>query len=784
MEPRAVRALAIGIALFCGIYVATHLEVGTNLIRFMPDGSASELAQLSGKLSDSELTRTMWLTVGAREPSAARAAARALARELAEDPEVAWVQTSFETPDPDAFFEIYFPRRLGFLSPEPERVLPEALRDAGLRERARELRSALALPSGVFFERFAGEDPLGAFAGILDRLQGARPDIRTIEGQLVSDDGNHAVILLATRGSAFDSGHQAPFLGRLEAAFERLRTDDPEAALVLERAGANRFALSAEQRIKGDVALLGILAFTGVALVFLGLVGSLRGFLLVSLSPFAGILAATTCGLLAFGHLDGLTMAFGASLMGVAVDYSIHLLVHRSFAPQETPGAVVQRLRPSLVLGALTTMASFAGLLATSFPALRQMAFFSIVGLAGGLLATLFFLPAWLESPTPLPERARRLAFALGARVRELERHRGALVALPALVVFLAPLLLPRLEWQDDLSQLTSFDPALIEEDRRVRGRVAQFETSRFVIALGEHEQAALERGDRVFAALENARRAGELEAQRSIHHFVWSEDLQRRNLSVLAAQEDLAARVDRAFSAEGFRPGAFEAFGAVLEKAPAPPLRPQDLDGTPLARLRSAHLVRLADGQETAHVTFLRGVDRPEALAARLRDLEGVTLFDQKGFVNEIYRSFREATLAQIAIGCGLVLGILLVRYRRLRPSIAAFLPSALVAILLLEGFVLAGVRANLFHVMSLIMVMGMGVDYGIFLVDSGLDRERFAATLLSLLLSCLTTAFVFGSLAVSSQPSLQAIGVTSGVGILLAFALAPVSLVVARRS
>jgi predicted exporter len=78
----------------------------------------------------------------------------------------------------------------------------------------------------------------------------------------------------------------------------------------------------------------------------------------------------------------------------------------------------------------------------------------------------------------------------------------------------------------------------------------------------------------------------------------------------------------------------------------------------------------------------------------------------------------------------------------------------------------------------MSLAMVTGMGDDYGIFCADS-LDRhEDFGATLLSMLMSCLTTAFVFGTLALSTQPSLRAIGLTTGLGIILCFLMAPVAM------
>jgi predicted exporter len=74
------------------------------------------------------------------------------------------------------------------------------------------------------------------------------------------------------------------------------------------------------------------------------------------------------------------------------------------------------------------------------------------------------------------------------------------------------------------------------------------------------------------------------------------------------------------------------------------------------------------------------------------------------------------------------------------------------------------------------------MGVDYGIFIVDSANDRAHLEATLLSLLLSCLTTVFVFGTLAISEHAALRAIGATTGVGVLLSFVLAPVTLVLLR--
>jgi predicted exporter len=133
--------------------------------------------------------------------------------------------------------------------------------------------------------------------------------------------------------------------------------------------------------------------------------------------------------------------------------------------------------------------------------------------------------------------------------------------------------------------------------------------------------------------------------------------------------------------------------------------------------------------------------------------------------------------------LGSGLVLGVLLLRYRSLRLALAAFLPSTLVALALLAAFALLGLRPNLLHAMSIVLVTGQGSDYGIFVVDSA-DRARdFRATMLSLVVSCFTTLCAYGTLALSEEPALRAIGIVTGFGILCCLLLSPLSFVLLAR-
>jgi predicted exporter len=762
------------------VYCAFYLRVGTDITNFLPVGSSSELAALSSELADSPLTRTVIVTVGAPDLAAAIAAARELSDALRDHPEVAWIRSQVEDSDLEQLYRLYFPRRLGFVSDRPEESLPERLADPALRERARSLRRRLASPASSFFEPLVAADPLGAFEDLVARLRAGESALRVVDGQLVTQDERYAVVLLGTRGSAFDSAIQGALLGELraEAAAIAARRGN---GLEFEVSAVGAYAVAAERSIKGDVYTIAVCSFVGVALLFGDFVGSLRGFLITSLPPLAGILVATTLALLIFGELDGLTMAFGASPMGIVTDYSNHLRLHHGLAaPPEAPQRTVAVLRPSLVLGALTTVASFVGLGLTPFPAFREMSFFAITGVLSGLGVSLWVLPSLLRRAPALPRRSAAFARRLDAAFRGLQVHPRAVLVAPVAVGALAFAAWPELEWSDDPSQLTRIDPELVEEDRRVRERVARLEGGHFVIALAPDEGSAVAVNDAIHARLTSSVAAGALDGFRSLHALLWSEELQRRNRAALAATPDLYERIDAAFTAEGFRPGALRPFGEALREPAPAPLRLSDLRAGPAADLLAPFVFDLGD--RVAVVTYLRGLRDPGAVRTALAGLDDVHLLDQQGFVNDIYREFRETSLRQVLVGGALVALLLLLRYRAWRPVLAAFLPSVLVALIVLTALAWLGEPANLLHVMSLVMVMGMGVDYGIFCVDSVRSRERFGVTLLSLLLSCLTTALVFGMLALSSQPALRAIGVTAGIGIPLCFLLAPLTLAATR--
>jgi predicted exporter len=761
-----------------------RFAVTTDITHFLADETDARLAGISRRLAQSELTRTIVLSVTAPgdDPAPALRAAAAMAAALRGHPEVAWLRVGPGETGGEAVHALYFPRRHYLLDDAA------ALTPAGLRAAAQALKLELSRPTGSLVKRIAPADPLLLYAGELRALEAARAGGLALAGGQFLAGERHALVLLASAHSPFDAATQAPLQAALEAAFA-----DADAAagggLTLERSAVARFALAAERSMRDDIGRISTVSLAGLLLLFAAMLGSPRLIALVMLPLAVGVLAALAACLLVFGAVHGLTLAFGATLIGVCIDYSVHLFNHHLLGGEDGPEASARSVAPGLWLGALTTIAGFAGLAWTSFPGLREVAVFASVGVLAAVLATRFWLPALMPRGARAGRLARAAADGLARAVAALGRRRGALALLPAAALAVAALGLPRVRWTDDVKLLTSVDPAMLAEDERVRGRVARMDSGRFVVALGSGpdlaaaEAAALDRNDAVADRLAAARDAGELEEFRSLRTLVRGPAAQRGSLAALQ-DPSLPARLDAAFVAEGFRAGAFAGFFADLARAPGP-LRPADLEGTPLAELARSFRVELAGEAPTVAVlSFVRGVRDGAAVQARLAGIEGAYYFDQQATMAAAYGRYRERTLQLVLAGLGLVLALVWLRYRRLARALAAFGPAVLAAAATLGGLALAGVSVGLLHVVALLLVLSMGVDYGVFLAESEAeDPRRFAATLLSVLVACLSTVLAFGLLAMSASPALRAIGLTVGLGVLLSLALAPAALLLARR-
>jgi predicted exporter len=148
--------------------------------------------------------------------------------------------------------------------------------------------------------------------------------------------------------------------------------------------------------------------------------------------------------------------------------------------------------------------------------------------------------------------------------------------------------------------------------------------------------------------------------------------------------------------------------------------------------------------------------------------------LVDKAGSVSRLFRDYRQWGAWWLFGAFVLVYGVLCLRYAP-RQAAVTLAPTLLAMVVALGIFGYLGEPLTLFNLMALMLVLGVGVNYSIFLREGG---QRAAATLAGVLLSAGTTLLSFGLLAFSSMPALSGFGLTLLVGVGMAALLAPMVL------
>ena len=765
----AVIALAAMVFALVAGFDARFLRIATDIAEFLPAGSDRELSKLSRDIADSALTRGMVFALSGATESESRAAASQFARLLEGHPNVRSVRRGAGASFGDRFYQTYFPHRLQWLDP----ATAHDWSDESLTVRANEAVAGLASPAGGMRKSLVREDPLGFFLRFVERLEReASASLRVLDGQFVTADGARAIVFVETVASPFDGARQTPFVADVETLFAAVNAQHG-GRVRLEQSGINRFAVDAERKVRADVERISFWSTVAITGIFLLLFRSVRVLIAAAIPLLFGCAFGTAATLAVFGCVHALTLAFGATILGVCVDFPIHFLNEHALDPESRSSVgTMTRIRAPLVLGASTTIAGFAALGWTGVPGITEMAVYSSVGVLASLLATVLVLPAIMPDTSIAVPAHERVADWAGRGVYAALSRPLWRWGVPSLALLVCALGLPKIHWIDDLSTVIRVDAKMLEEDERVRGYVSSVDSGRFVLAAGPTDEEALQANERAVAALERARSSGALARVDSVHPFLRSVSAQHASWQALHADASLVERAETAFRTAGFREGMSHALERSLAEAEPAPLRFGDLDEPELEALVRPYRVLIGD--RIGYLSFVSGVKDIESVESALRGLPGVTWFDQSAFLARAYARYRSRTGEVLAAGLLVVFLTLFSKYRRIRKSLAALLPSVLSAMTTLAIFGLVGVQVHLLHLVALVLVLSSGEDYAVFLLEAAEPKHlRHAA--LSIALCCASTVLGFGLLAFSQVPVLQALGMTTGTGIMLSLLLAP---------
>jgi len=746
-----------------------------DLSAFLPSTPSAEQAVLLDQLRSGVAARLVLIGIEGGTPGARRTASLQLARALRDSGAFEAVHNG-DNAGFEATGQFLFDHRY-LLSPA---VDAQRFSAAGLRAAIDESTALLGTPAGAMVKAVILRDPTGETVRMAEAMLPTQSP-RSDGGVWVSRSAERAVLLATTRADGADLDAQAAALQGVRDRFAALAT--PGLQLLLS--GAGSFAVDSRTQIKHEVERLAIAGGVGiVGILLLAFGGSLRTLFSALLPVGCGVLAGIAAVSLAFGNVHGITLGFGTTLIGEAVDYAIYYLIQARSLPGAAPGSGARRWIadswPTVRLGLWTSVCGFAALLFSGFPGLAQLGLFSVAGLAAAALTTRGVFP--LLAPDGAPGVGLRLYLgrAVGRCAAVLPRARWPLLGL-ALLAAAALVAMPS-PWRGDLASLSPVGAAKIQLDAELRADIGATDTGLIVAVSAPDEAGVLAQAEAAGARLDPLIAAGVIGGYESPARLLPSPALQAQRRAALPEAEALRANLAQA-TVDGPLPARrLSGFVDDVQAARQQPLLTlAAMQGTPLAAALAAQLMPGRDGRPwRALLSVQPGRDGTDIarLRSALADLPGTQAIHIGDELRTLYARYLHEAMLQALLGAvavGVLLALHLRSWRRLL-RIAQPIVAAVLIVLAVLGA--CGVALGILHLVGLLLTGAIGSNYALFFdqlrcrqeaLPGGAPMAADSDTLASLALANLTAGLSFVLLAFSNIPVLLAVGQVVAPGILL---------------
>lgn len=766
--------LFLAAALACAWIVATRLAVTSDMALFFPRAQGDAERVLVEQLRKGASSRLLLAAVSEAPPEQLAQTSKAMASGLAASgwfARVANGQQGLATGELKLLAEARYQLAPGDLA---GRFTVAGLH-AGLQARL----AALASPFGALEKQWLPADPTGEIQRLAALWAGeaAAGGPLRLHGVWFSRDAKRSLLLLETQASSLDLDAQEQAVAALRAAFAQAAPPGARLTLV----GYGVFALESRDSIRGDVQLLSALSTVLLVVLLYAAFRSLAVLLLVALPLLFGILVATAGVALVYGAVHGITLAFGVTLMGVAVDYPVHFFAHLRRGAG-TAATQLARIWPTLWLGVVTTLVGFSALVFSEFDGLAQLGLFAVSGLLAAAATTRFVLPA-------LTSRAigARETFAQPGRWARLCRQapRARWLALALALAAGAYLALTEQPLRDlDLAGLSPLPESRRQDERRLRDDLGAASGGRMLVVLAPDTEAVLRHSEALGRQLETLVADGALGGFDMAARYLPSRARQEAMQAALPPPPVLRARLEQALRGLPFRRDVFAPFLADVEAARTrAPLTLADFRGA-LLEMRIAPLLFEMDGR-AGGLVLLNDVHRPAALRALAGEADGaqVLYLDIKEESQRLMDLYVRHAFELLAWGALVLYALVALSLRSLLAPVRVLAPPLAAVLLVSAALVFFGVPLTLFHLVSLLLVIGLGIDYALFFRRLDERGEEWGATFKALVVCLLTTTLLLGTLLLSQAPPLRAIGATVALGATLCFLLAAVWAGGARR-
>jgi uncharacterized protein len=635
----------------------------------------------------------------------------------------------------------------------------------------------LISPSGMVMKNVIVKDPLGISFPVLKRLQHLQYDenFELYENYILTKDHRHLLFFIEPVYPANETRRNAQFQKELNELIAESGNAHPE--IMTSYFGASRVAVGNAKQLQTDTILTVSVMLILLLVILLVFFRKKRIPFLILLPVLFGALFALSVIALFKGSLSILALAVGAVILGVAIDYPLHFLVH--LKEERNTANVIRHLAKPLTIGSLTTVFAFLCLQFTNAAVLQDIGLFSALSLVGAAFFSLTVLPHLIQSAS-IPSRTDNWLDRITSF--SFESKKGLVYA----ILVITPLLLyfaTEVKFNSDMGRMNFMNKETHLANERLENINKASLSSIYVVASAVSMEGALRANEKTQANFADLEKQRLVKRVMSVSSFLVSDSLQRRRIekwnSYWTADRRVAIR--NIVQTEGtnlhFSPVILRNLDSLISK------KYEAIQNDTSNIFRSLFYADyIIEKNNTATVISLLQTE-PENKGAIYKNLEGkpATAFDKQMLTNLFVEYVHADFNYIVTVTSMLVFLALLISYGRIELTLMTFVPMFFSWIWILGIMALLGIEFNIINVMVSTFVFGLGDDYSIFIMD-GLQQEyrsgrkSLPSIRTSIFLSALTTICGLGVLVFAKHPALKSIAAISIIGIFSVFLMSQV--------
>lgn len=555
-------------------------------------------------------------------------------------------------------------------------------------------------------------------------------------------------------------------LDAIEAAQSSLRDKfqdlSPASSARLEITGPGAIAVSTRAEIQSVTHKISLAVPLLLLLVFWVAYRSVYLVWFPAIPLLSGALVGLVITQMLFSSVHGVVIAFGITMLGVALDYPVHLFSHKYTG--EALSTTARRIWPVLRMGGLTSALAFLVLLFSGFEGLSQLAIYSSSGLITALVLTRYFLPHVINAEKVTPR--------ISSSEQTLSPFSASVILISIIFVVVFPWLLRDIYWNDSVDAVSPVSPEWKEQDARLRNAIGGIEVSDIFVLESTDLDRLLISTEKLSRQLNDLVKEGVVTSILPVTDFLPSTAKQQVRQDKIPRSEELQKRVNQAVENMPFKAQAFQAFVQQAAKAKRQNLVTyDDIIQTPVRQFIRQGLIETQKGWLS--VIRISGLSSRDSFSHWLNNNSAVSQYhvNTKEQVSGLFELYRHRTLSGVYLVLTVLAIVVFVHSKSFITSLRVIAPVFIGVVAGLAAGLLWGDGLNIFHLMAIFLVIGMGLDYSLFFNHGRGSSTVFSRSFHAVSVSAITTIALFLFLAFSAIPVLSAMGVVIVAGILISF-------------